>query len=433
MDEFDPKIAIRRYRRAAFLWSIPILIAYIALYALLDSVWFFCVVLPLFLVTMLLIRKRLSRKYIDGELFDNLDAERYRAVILNCDFFLRHGLRVISASYFAGDYRSVVSFCTQKLNDKKCKKHRFTYLCWLAKVYYEVGDLEKLRAVVDKFEFETESLADGDKIRRKLSVMGFFRNYLDGNYETCFEHYETRFNDQQLAQPDMRIALMQCHFNHAVINYRLGYYETAKTHFKTVVDIVPKLYLATSAARYLESIDNGTPYVSEFGELLPDLNAPMPRAKRSTIVKAVVVGVLAFVFLLLSLFSVKFTSKAERIQAVVSNHYPDSKVIAVTDLEYDGWDIATLVLCETKENTVVAGFVAVSNETNKAFFDTAIVNVKAGEEYTVKTVPKGYEVTFTVCNSSKDIPTNSILTVPTEMNGTLNGFLCVVDITWSYR
>ena len=324
-----------------------------------------------------------------------------------------------------------MSFCVQKLNDKKCNQHRFTYLGWLAKVYYEVGDLEKLRAVVDKFEFETESLANGEGIRRKLAVMGFFRNYLDGNFAKCIEHYESCFNDEKLTRPDMRLSLVQGHFNYAVFNYRLGHFETATVHFKKVIDIAPKLYLAASAARYLEAISNGTQYVSEFGELLPDLCAPMPRTKRSTIVSAVVLRVLACVLLVLSVIIAQFPSKSERIEAAVNSQYPDADVIAVADLEYHGQDVATFVLCETKENTVTAGFIAVSSKTNDLFFDTAIFKVVAGNDYTVETVPKGFEVTFTVCESSNDIPKDCILTVPTKINNTLSGFLCITDITYN--
>lgn len=433
MKEFDPKFAIKRYKRAAWLCTIPIMIVCIVLCVLLGPAWFSVIVLPLYFVTLLLVRMRLTRKYIDGQLFDKLDAESYRATIFNCDIFPRHGLKVIAASYFAGDYQSVVSFCVQKLNDKKCNQHRFIYLSWLAKVYYEVGDLEKLRAVVDKFEFETESLANGEGIRRKITVMGFFRNYLDGNFAKCIEHYENCFNDEKLAQPDMRFSLVQCHFNYAVFNYRLGHFETATVHFKKVIDIAPKLYLAASAARYLEAISNGTQYVSEFGELLPDICAPMPRAKRSTIVSRVVLGVLACVLLVLSLIIDQFPSKSERIEAAVNSQYPDADVIAVADLEYHGQDVATFVLCETKENTVTAGFVAVSSKTNDLFFDTAIFKVVAGNDYTVETVSKDFEVTFTVCESSNDIPKDCILTVPTKINNTLSGFLCITDITYKSR
>ena len=88
MKEFDPKFAIKRYKRAARLCIIPIAIVCIVLYVLLGQAWFLVIVLPLYLVTLLLVRMRLTRKYIDGELFDKLDAESYRATIFNCDFFL---------------------------------------------------------------------------------------------------------------------------------------------------------------------------------------------------------------------------------------------------------------------------------------------------------------------------------------------------------
>lgn len=213
-------------------------------------------------------------------IYNDLDSELFNDVI-NCLGKNRKisELWYVQSFYFIGDYRNMVSLCSESMKSDKRKVFQFTYLFMLAEVYFELGEKEKLKYTCEKID-----LLASDKTTFKQKFFGilrfiflginenktlkvifknikFFESYLEGDLQECITMLDKRKRKTNYQNVNKDLSL-------AIIYYRSGDMTQSKMLFEEIIQKAPKMNFAKISQNYLEAIENSAGIDVSFSDML---------------------------------------------------------------------------------------------------------------------------------------------------------------------
>lgn len=134
------------------------------------------------------INKLLSKKYIFSVMSEELDADTFLATVYQGHFDTPTALWQLSGEYYCGHYQNAISICKLKLADaKRNKRFRYFYLTYLANVYFDMGNDEKLRAICEEYSACLSKETDKKQAacRKQFPRMAFYDMYLRQDWDGC--------------------------------------------------------------------------------------------------------------------------------------------------------------------------------------------------------------------------------------------------------
>lgn len=295
-----------------------------------------------------------KRKYIDKILVEDLNPKLFKDVIYTAKLHTILLFDEIYASYLLGDYQTVVNMCYLKLDDKACKNQSAYYLHFLARVYFDTSDFDKLREVCNKFDEFVLSKKHGEKIEQQYNVFKFYKFYLNEEYDSAKEFYERLLVDPMMAAT--KLSEIQMKYTYALTCYYVKEFEKANEMFSYVKHEAPMLVFATLADRYLSLEADGNPkqYVPESNEVLASEEKLIVKTKRNAKISMVIVAILvAYVIFTFVSFNKSGTafeviaaneSISEIVEMVEVNDKKD--VLCLYETTYDEIGVAYLEFVE---------------------------------------------------------------------------------------
>lgn len=202
--------------------------------------------------------------YINPILTKELDPVKFQKIIDELRFSTGAAFEKILAAYHGSDYYTALNICVLKLRESKFSKYKYYYLMYLARIYFELADNKNLKEIYDRFESETATDKKGEAIRTKHTFMRFIKHYLEGEYSSCVEMYESIISKNNFATKSAEI---QTKFSYAVACYYAGKVDEANEMFEYIINSAPKMNFAMVARKYLNS--SGTVVISE-KNIIPD-------------------------------------------------------------------------------------------------------------------------------------------------------------------
>lgn len=234
------------------------------------------------MVLILVVRSKLGsafyKKYFVSVLVDSCDIEKHKELINTGKVFTFYGLELVACAFYSGDYQTVVNICNEKLNNKKYKRFKNSYLLYLVGTYLMLNDIEKMKYYVELFERDCDSLANGEAIKKRFPIMQAYRMFVDGDFAGFLEYHKN-------LEPDFGksvfINRVTFDFRYALALYKCGKFDEAKERFESVLSQAPQLNYAVVSQEYLQAIEAGVDYSPEVIDVVPDENYVTPGPSRT--------------------------------------------------------------------------------------------------------------------------------------------------------
>ena len=231
-----------------------------------DKFWTY-LVLVIFLGFMLLVFTIvLETKLYIPVLCKDMNPEKF-GLIINSKIgsICRSKLFRVFYYYYSGDYQMAVNMCTTVIKGKHSLENKYNYFLILSRVYFDIGDNEKLKTVCEKFRnYEKDSTK-----KIKDNTIKLFESYLKEDFDECEKILEDSLSKQ--TSKTSNIVKMNQVFYTAAIKYYSGDKDTAKKLFEKVICEAPKLSYAKLSEKYIIAIDSSDKSVLSFPEILPEL------------------------------------------------------------------------------------------------------------------------------------------------------------------
>ncbi len=218
----------------------------------LDIIWALVVCLVLLLATALLVRTFANQSFLPI-LTQDLNAELFAYEIDAKKFMIVPEPYRILAAINTGDYQTVVNLCAKGMSRAGSEKQKLVYFAALARVYFELDDMEKLQMVCEDFYDYVDQSGNAEKFESSFPLMPYYRSYANGDYDACIAFCKQR----QAKAKSSRLSEINALFLYAMAYYRLEETETAVQHFQSVVSQAPGVYLAKISEKYLAAITQG--------------------------------------------------------------------------------------------------------------------------------------------------------------------------------
>lgn len=390
----DVKAIVKQYRvtRGCLL---AVLLAVVFLTAfLVREIRYMLAIYAVALLAARMIRVHLYQKYITSILTVECDPVKYKAVLEEGKILSRSAMESVLAAYYTGDYQSTVDICCRQLQDKKAAKHKCFYLSFLARVYFTVGDEDKLRSVCEAFERTVSASPKEEQLRRDHLAFRFYSLYLQEDFAACKALSEACLADQGY----MSTPFQEGHtrFTYGVSCYKCGDPDTARQQFALVAEKLPLFPMAGISRQYLEAMESGREYRPEFVDLLPTEGFAMPQHDA-------------------------------RIRAAVAAVYDEFEVAGVLDVAYDDQPVTTVCVCDTAQDGLIVGMLYTNEDTETVYLYTAYTNIEVGRVHYMQTVPEGYMLAFGLYEDTADIPADAYQTTEIEVDGN-TGYFSVLTV-----
>lgn len=281
----------RKYLKRYKLWSVILslsTIVFCILLALTRNIFAIIgggllLIFALFLGAMVLFRK-----CVLDVLNDKLEADEYLATIYLGKFDTPAATWQLLGEYYCGHYANVVGICKQKLAEPKVsKRNTYIYLTYLANVYFEMGDDQNLRSVLEKYQacLITEKPKVQAKYKKQFLRMAFYEAYLNGDREKCEawlnQSTPVKLNAYHRTYIKARLALWD------------GDWDEARGCFESLACEVPQLCYGKLAMHWLQNDDRQATYAECFSPVADvQVNLfPSPHRKIRKVLIWVIIGV----------------------------------------------------------------------------------------------------------------------------------------------
>lgn len=290
-------------------------------------------------------------------LIDDLDAPLFCKIVSRIDRSL-----LLMASYEIGNYQEAINFCNQALsNHKTSRKNKYLLWHYLAMIYFDIGDDEKLKEICDEIQRNLKFEKNPDKIIAKYHRIKFHTNYLDQNYDDC------QYTSKKSSKRNMPKVSQT--YRTARIALAKGEKDEARHLFEDVINKAPKLNLAILASRGIEAIDRGINYRDTFESLNlnPDYipSAPKKNQKVIYILTYLCVCIVVFVatyFTIQAKDNHDLAKYNEELQMLVAEDYTDVEILNTFEIEKDGQIINTMFFAQTKDKLILGTTFIYQNE-----------------------------------------------------------------------
>lgn len=281
MENKKAKSIVRRYKIEKLIILFSVFIIFCAVLILTDlNIGIEILVFLIYFFLLNKINYWLSLYNFYSLIYNDLDSELFNDVI-NC---LGKNKKIselwyVQSFYFTGDYRDMVSMCSESVKFDKRKLYQSNYLFMLAEVYFELGEKEKLKYTCEKIDL---LLSDKNTFKQKFfgilrfiflginenktlkiifKNIKFFESYLESDLQesiTMLDKRKRKTNYQKVNKD----------FYRAIIYYRSGDMTQSKMLFEEIIQKAPKMNFAKISQKYLEAIENSAGIDVSFSDML---------------------------------------------------------------------------------------------------------------------------------------------------------------------
>ncbi len=291
-------------------------------------------------------------KFIFSLVSQKLDTEAYLALIRTRKFDNKASIYQLSAEYAVGNYSSVVAVCESKSKiPALAKRYGYYYLIYLANVYFDLGEDEKLGEVCALFDerISKEKQSRQDALKKRFLRMSFYRMYLERRFDECEKWLEipTRTAHDRYHRIFCRARLAQL----------LGKTEEAKELFTLLAKEIPQVNYGKLAAKQLSEPDSPDCPTDTFdiSQAPTELVSYGPSRARTVILRiALCISAVALCYFTAS--SVLQALDERKHERELAAYYEEVRVLLEND--YDGVEIYNaFLLVDSEQNPVDSLFV----------------------------------------------------------------------------
>lgn len=363
---------IKKYKAFQYSTSTLIFLACIAI-AFTNNTVYSAIAL---IVALFLLRFSSSfyfRKFILSSLLDKLDAPLYNELAKECKLFHESAIYQLQGEYSLGNYQNVVSICEQQLKKEKIgKQFRFLYLSYLAEIYFDTDNKEKLKEICFRFNLALASESNKDKILKRHPRMAIYTELLDG---VCnIPSRPEKLTDRAKISRDFldaRIYLMR------------GETDEAKRRFEKIINDAPKLNYAKLAAHALEAIENGVDYGEGLEPIVVTEEYAIPKETKAQkffrktrpafrIFAVVIVISCIVIYFIDSKERTEYEAYLEEVRVMVEKDRDGVEVLTAFNLEISGETADSMFICTAEDRLIVASSFSYTGEDDTMFYETKV-------------------------------------------------------------
>lgn len=363
---------------------------------------FLCVIIAFFLIKIV---QFWYRAKIESITLKELNPSKMKAVLEIKGIYAYLPDRYLLAHFYNGDHQETIDMCNFLLKGKG-GKYPWTYYRYLAGVYFQIGDIDSLKAVCEQFE---ACKATNSKIDLFCPLMKLYRLYASGKNEALKALYESEEKNQY-----NKATYMVCEYIHGVNFYTLGETEKAKEIFKAISEKAPLLGVGKLSAKQLENIERGEKYEINQIRIIPSEDYSLPtnakKARVFSIIRACCIVLFVLLSILIIVASVKEDQKRKELErfekelySVIDESYDDFQVLTGFSLIKDGEQIEYMVAFESKENDIVVGYYVWNPHKQKNEFITYNDEIIVGKVYYDESPCTDYRICYQLFENEDDI------------------------------
>ncbi len=318
-------------------------------------------------------------KCIISVLSKKLDADTYLNTVYLGKFDTPTALWQLYGEYFCGHYQNVITICKMKLDDPKIsKRYRYCYLTYLANVYFDIGDDEKLSKICEQYEIALMKAKPSEQAncRTRFARMTFYDLYLKHNVDACMAWMNNPtsivLNQYHRMFCKARLAIMQ------------GDLEEARGYYETLAKEIPQLNYGKIATKKLADMDNQSPedFSKTFQISDESVEITLYPTNHRKLRKILVICLVAFfvIYFTLGLLRVSESeNKHEReieayqecIRVLVEQDYDDVMILDTFELKNGEEVVDTMFICKT-DTDIIVGCVYVYDGQTEQYYEKMI-------------------------------------------------------------
>ena len=440
------KKAKRRLRKYRF-WIVAVSVTVLLLFALItfmlsrDGIGF--ILLPFALLVLLFGSVICFNKCVLVLVTKEMDPDTFLKIFDIEKMDGASGTWQLLGEYYAGNYQNIISLCNLKMkNQKLAQKHQYMYMCYLANVYFDIGDYEKLKSILDKFnaQLAKEKPNRAATMRSSYPVMDFYTSYLGENTEACKNYLDRPIKDE--------VTKYRRKFFMAKLAYDDGDTEKARALYSEIKEKAPSINYGKLAATVLANMDNvgaEDTAAESAPSLLMEINSEdegfgvlrIHHTSKRPI--WIVIGILMAVFAVLgvvnmiaegalqSQYEEQEDAKSEYLEDVrslVAGLYDDVEVYDAINLYYETDMVDAIFVCKADDKIMVGISYIYGSTGRRGYREVASIPVKnltiSQSTVTYRTFfaeTSEYEIHSCFCTSEKDIPKNYCDMIIFEVEG----------------
>lgn len=301
-----------------------------------------------------------AQKDIYSIMYRELDPELFLSID-NSKYFHLQPIYKSLGKMSHGAYQEAVDICTSKFKQAK-NKAKSVYLGNLARIYFELDDVDVLNEICKQFTLYSE---ENTNLLNKYPVFSFYQYYIEGEYNECIKFCKHRLEKYKNKSDKYNLVKLNNYFNLAVSYYKNNDIADAKKWFEKIVLFAPKMHIAEVSKRYLDTIEKGEISAVKFPKVIPnenyqdEENHSFRKLKLLKRVAYLLIIVSAAIYIVLSIVnpskpSTKITEFEKQLNAAVDVNYDNFKLLGYCNVEMDGVvvDVIALIYSENKIDVV---------------------------------------------------------------------------------
>jgi hypothetical protein len=308
---------------------------------------------------------------------------------------------------YSGDYQTAINICVKELKKKQSLKNKYLYFSILSRAYFELGDIEKLNVICNKFNEFASIPTNTAKSKKVFFLMRYYECFAKRDYKACLLLCE-----QQLANKKQsnRLAVIELYFNYAIAFYKLGDAENSNQYFGLIIQEKTDLHLAALAQNYLDRLPANVVECCAVPSILPQEDfAPYTpefiskrRKRRVFSVILLALNILLISALLVSQYVYTIKRQEERaayeekLDAALAIYYEDFEKCEFFDLYKDNIYLETLSLVKTE--TGLHLLTVITRDGNITFDVLMVCEDIEAERYYVEYGKSGNYIGFKITN-----------------------------------
>ena len=283
-------------------------------------------------------------------LFKKLDALEFQHIINNKHLLPPLTYR-LAAALSAGDYQTVVDIATSQIGNKNLHiKKKYFYLCYLASVYFELMDLEKLKILISKYEEYKVNYPSKDFFYEQGSVWDYYKNFLCQNYEACKVISKERKLKLKPNAMGTQIGKLRNDFFYAIACYENDEKDVAKEYFESIILTAPNMHLANISQKYIEAIEHDCFLILSNDEILPNFNYKIYNEKTIAKIRCGKIIKTVFVIVFIVLIVISAASNKDKFEvkldAALEEEYGQTTKIEIFGLKKDEENVGAFCILD---------------------------------------------------------------------------------------
>lgn len=385
------------------------------LFCFVDAILATILSVILYLLARLLIKLFANKNFL-SILFNDLDPQQFQNIIFSNKKFIPPVSYRIYAAVYSGNYQTAINICVNKMREKSSIRNKCSYLTVLAHIYFELGDIEKLNIICNKFYEYCTNSQKRKSFEKRYPFIHYCFHFINAEFEECIKLCEE--NDIKSVGKNNKLFAINQNFKYAMAFYYLGKCDEATWHFNQIIQTAPKLHLSSISQKYLEVIHSNSKLSFSEQTILPNENYQIfddkiltKQRKRKIIFY--VIAPLSIVAISLSQVFIQIGIKNQenesqhkaaiiayenKLNAALNSNYDTFEVIEYFDIFYNDKYIETLCLVVSDNQFDLISIVSYDNGET---FDLISIakSIETGSGYYAKSSVSNYYLSFKIYQS----------------------------------